>query len=112
MRPGQLDIDVRVSGGVTAVRVTGEIDLATAADVVEAVGMAARPGGAIELDLRPVAFMDSSGVAALNRCRRLVDAAGGTLTVRCASTGPVAQLVEWTGLGRVLDIRREAAPGP
>jgi hypothetical protein len=37
-----------------------------------------------------------------------VDAAGGALTVRCASTGPVAQLVEWTGLQQVLDIRLEA----
>jgi anti-sigma B factor antagonist len=108
MGPGELEIDIQAADGVTAVRVAGEIDLSTAEDVVVAVGTAARPGGRIELDLRPVAFMDSSGVAALTRCRRLVDAAGGALTVRCASTGPVAQLVEWTGLQQVLDIRLKA----
>jgi anti-anti-sigma factor len=112
MGPGELDIDVQATDGVTSVRVTGEIDLSTAGDVIAAVGAAARPGGRIELDLRPVGFMDSSGVAALTRCRRLVDATGGALTVRCAATGPVAQLVRWTGLGQVLDIRLEGAPPP
>lgn len=107
MDPGSLEIVVAAGRQGSAVQVAGEIDLATAQDVVRAVEAAVALGADVELDLRDVAFMDSSGVAALTRCRRLAERAGGSLVVRCAATGPVAQVVEWTGLGQVVDIRLE-----
>jgi anti-sigma B factor antagonist len=108
MDTGSLEIDVATTEEGSAVRVSGEIDLASAPEIVGVVQAALAPGARIELDLRGVGFMDSSGVAALTRCRRLAEDAGGSLVVRCAATGPVAQLIEWTGLGQVVDIRMDA----
>jgi anti-sigma B factor antagonist len=107
MGPGSLQIDVATTIEGSSVRVAGEIDLAGAPEVTRAVEAALAPGVLIELDLRAVEFMDSSGVAALTRCRRLAEDAGGGLVVRCMAHGAVAQLIEWTGLAQVVDIRFE-----
>ncbi|WP_199514602.1 STAS domain-containing protein [Nucisporomicrobium flavum] len=64
------------------VEVTGELDLATAPDLLERVRttLAGRPD-AIVLDLTGVTFCDSSGINALMDAHTLADAGGATLRV-------------------------------
>jgi anti-anti-sigma factor len=104
-----IDIEshVRVSTGV--VRVQGEVDLDTVEQLVEAVSAATPADGTIEIDLREVGFIDSAGVAGLNRCRRHAVRIGASVTVLCLEGSPVAKLLHWTGLARVLDVRAEPA---
>lgn len=104
MTSGGLRIAITPGPGTTRLEVGGELDLATAPDLVTAVQQAAPAGGTLEIDLRAVEFMDSSGVAAISRCRRYADEIDTQLRVRIASGGAVAQLVEWTGLASVVDI--------
>ena len=64
---GQLEIVVDevdgVGSGVARVRLTGEVDLANAEELHEAMTAAAvAESGAILLDLRDLEFMDSSGL--------------------------------------------------
>ena len=110
MSPGGLDIATDVHDGHASIAVSGEIDLATVEALVAAVERSAPPGGTVEIDLREVDFMDSSGVAALNRCRRLAQELDAAFVVRCRAGSPVAQLLEWTGLVGVVDVRIEDAP--
>ncbi|MCW2997079.1 MAG: Anti-sigma factor antagonist [Solirubrobacterales bacterium] len=107
---GQLKIDRDATPGTTTLLVSGEVDLATVDTLVEAVEGAVPDGGTLVLDLVGVEFMDSAGVAAVNRCRRLAVAADARMVVRCRDGGPVAQLVAWTGLDTVVDV--EIVDGP
>ncbi len=110
MTSGQLKIDPTVEPHMTMLLIVGEVDLATVDTLVDAVERALPPKGALVLDLVGVEFMDSAGVAAVNKCRRLAEAAATTLTLRCRAGGPVAQLVSWTGLDTVVDV--EVVDGP
>jgi anti-anti-sigma factor len=103
-----LNITTTHDGGRAQVHVTGEIDLATVQALVDGVAAALPREGHLELDLRDVDFMDSAGVAGINRCRRMAAEAASELVVLCREGGSVAQLLEWTGLVRVVDVRVEA----
>jgi anti-anti-sigma factor len=82
----------------------GEIDSAT----VEAFGAElsttaalAEPGDVVELDLRSVTFMDSTGLSALLDARRDLAHDGHRLVIRHAS-GPVLRIISVTGLDHLL----------
>lgn len=103
-----LEIETRISGELGSVRVQGEVDLDTVQQLIDAVGQALPPGGRVQIDLREVGFIDSAGVAGLNRCRRQALRVECEVTVLCIEGSPVAKLLNWTGLARVLDVRAEA----
>ena len=83
--------------GRTAVAVTGEIDLATADAMGDAVREHLRAGPVL-LDLSQVGFMDSSGVRVLDALLREVDAEGWDLLLVPTLTEAVAQVLELTGV--------------
>lgn len=63
-----LDFSVSVAdriGGGSAITVFGELDVATAPRVREALESAIAATGEVEVDLRGCAFIDSSGIATL-----------------------------------------------
>lgn len=103
--PGGLDIALDHAPGRTRVGVSGELDLATVPHLVEAVEGATPPGGTVEIDLRAVEFMDSAGIAAINRCRRHTQDLDAGLVLVVREGGPVAQLIEWTGLQSVIEVQ-------
>lgn len=106
MTPGGLEIAVDADAVPARVVVAGELDLATVAQLVSAVETATPSGGAVELDLSAVEFMDSAGVAAINRCRAHVRRCDAELALVIRAGGPVAQLIEWTGLDAVVEVRQ------
>ncbi len=107
---GQLKIDRDTTSSTTTLLISGEVDLATVDTLLEAVEGAVTEGGTLVLDLVGVEFMDSAGLAAVNRCRRMTEAASAQMTIRCRDGGPVAQLVSWTGLQAVMHV--EMVDGP
>jgi anti-anti-sigma factor len=109
MTSTQLGIESHVRNGVGVVRVRGEVDLDTVEQLVEAVAASTPPGGTVEVDLREVGFIDSAGVAGLNRCRRQAIRVDADVVVLCVAGSPVAKLLQWTGLARVLDVRADPA---
>jgi len=106
--PTEPEIGMQSGPGWACVRVSGELDLSSVAPVAEALLAAIAPEGRIEADLRAVTFIDSSGMAVLERCRRRAVALGAELVVSCVEGGAVARLLELTGMGRVLNVRTEA----
>ncbi|HZR53600.1 MAG TPA: STAS domain-containing protein [Streptosporangiaceae bacterium] len=97
-----LQLEPISAGACAVVRVTGDVDLATAPGLRDALN---RPDADhVVVDLRGVAFLDSTGlgvlVGALKRLRRR----GGTLKVVTSGTGRVRRLFELTNLSRAFDM--------
>jgi anti-sigma B factor antagonist len=85
------------------VRAVGEVDMAT----VDVLGkpldeLRANGFAQIEIDLREVTFMDSTGLRLLVGWRRRALTEGFDLQIVLDPDGPVARVVELTGLQEVL----------
>jgi len=87
---GELGIAVERQDGVTRLDVAGELDLATAPALREAVAglLAAGEALTLVLELSGVSFLDSSGLGALLQARAEVLAAGGRLSLAGVQPGP------------------------
>ena len=96
-------MDVTAADGGTVVSAEGELDLANAEAFTRAVAEALATGP-VTLDLSAVEFMDSSGVRAINDAVREAAQLGNELRVRPALQPGVVQVLELTGMMRVLPI--------
>src|ERR1700678_1545455 len=97
-------IEERVEQGLPVIMVTGEIDVATAPQLREALhGVIAQGQATVVLDLLAVTFLDSTAlgvlVGALKRCREL----GGELHVVVADAR-IMKIFDITGLTKVFPI--------
>ena len=93
-----LTTDMTTDGDRTSVLLEGELDMASATAVVEAVTEALDQGAqAIVLDLRDLTFMDSSGLRVFFDLRARAEQAGATLTASGAR-GMVRRALDATGV--------------
>jgi anti-sigma B factor antagonist len=102
---GQLLISHRHEGSLQTLVLRGELDLATAPELEDAVAAVSRDGAReLVLDLRHVAFMDSSGLrtvlAAMDTCRL-----HGCEFMLIPGTGACRRLFELTGVLDELPVR-------
>jgi anti-anti-sigma factor len=89
------------------VTVSGEIDLATAPQVAEALAQAAN--GTVRVDISAVTFLDSSGLQALVAGHRYITRTGGRL-ILCGPLDPIVhRTLELTGLDGVFEIQNTSA---
>lgn len=103
--PAPFSVAVDDSDGRVLVTVRGELDLATAPQLEETLLPALREGGHAVLDLRPLDFMDSTGVRVIVAAHHAARESGGRLTVvRTDPDGPVGRVLEISGLDAVLDV--------
>jgi anti-sigma B factor antagonist len=107
-----MDLIVRhfESAGVPVVSVAGELDLATAPRLRDALVLAAidHPGQRIAVDLDGVTMLDSAGLGVLVGALRRLTASGGDLVVVC-STPRLLDLLAQCRLDRVFEIRPRLA---
>ncbi len=112
--PVGLDISTeRVDPRTVRVRVAGELDLATSAALERELDGLVADGSrtSIVLDLRDLAFLDSTGLRALWTVRQHALSAGGTLVLDEPSD-PVLRILNMTRLDKVFLWRQEdEAPG-
>ena len=87
------------NGDGLIVVVSGEVDLATAPLLTDAVDAATASDGAatVTVELSEVTFLDSSGIAALLKGRRVADERGRAYRV-VGATGTVLEVLELTGV--------------
>ena len=86
----------------------GELDLAAAYDLETALSRLCGSGGAIELDLRGITFMDSMGMRSLLTVRDMCTDSGSELVV-IAGEGQ-RKMLEVTGLIDILPLHGGDAP--
>jgi anti-anti-sigma factor len=97
-------VEDRAEGRVGCVRVEGELDLASCCALVDAVRRVVRDGVvAVEVDLHAVAFLEVVSAGALIRCRRIVNARGGSFRLVSPSAA-VQRLLTATGLAAIFDV--------
>ena len=87
--------------GRTIVLVEGDIDLATADILREALARALETGGSVVVDVGDVGFIDSSGLTALVWGHQQAQSSGGSLRLRRPSP-MLCRLLEITALDSVL----------
>lgn len=93
---------IDIDDGHVRLVVEGEIDLATAALLTDAVERARDAGASdVELDLSHVRFIDSSGVGAIILGHRAMAAVGGRLVIGDRSS-IVARVLDVSGLEQAL----------
>lgn len=108
------DFELHVDAADGAVTLTpeGELDIATAPRLGQAVSEHAADGTVVTIDLAQVAFLDSTGLSVLIRARRDAQASGRPLEI-VNPTASARRLFELTGTtGFLLDADGpEAAAG-
>ena len=81
----------------SVVTIIGELDVESASRVGDVFDEAIDPPGPVELDMRGVSFVDSTGIAALVRAARRLHDEGRTLAIRGARQR-VRGILELSGL--------------
>jgi anti-anti-sigma factor len=88
------------------VRVTGEIDLSNAAELLDEIGDAVRSGAAaIIVDLSGVTFLDSSGIAMLFRLRQRLAHSRQELRLVVPGDSPIRRVLDITRMGELIPIQ-------
>jgi anti-anti-sigma factor len=82
--------------------VHGELDIATAPELVAMLHRLRRQGHAVQLDLAEVTFMDSTGLTTLMDAQVAAEANGWSFSIRRASHA-VRRVFELAGVTRLLD---------
>ena len=93
--------------GRAVVSLAGECDLAARGELVAALRAALDGSQAVTVDLSKLSFLDSSGIHELVRAHHVAVSNGGALHATGAS-GVVAEVLEITGVGRLLSPRGSA----
>ena len=103
--PIEFSIATQELDGRLVVTPAGELDLATAPELEQIVMPAVRDGGQVIVDLRRLAFMDSSGVRVLVEGHALAAESAGRLTiVRPPAGSPVDRVIDIAGIARALEM--------
>lgn len=90
-------------GGALRVRVVGELDMATAEELTDAVAAWPERVTRCVVDLSDCNFLDSSGIRALLICQRQLDDGNGT--VQLVGVSPhVERVLRIAGVHQVLEI--------
>jgi anti-sigma B factor antagonist len=105
--PAPFSVAVDHTGERTVITVRGELDLATAPQLEEALLPPLDGGASVALDLRDLEFMDSTGVRVIVAAHLSSQEHHGALTVCAVPDGPVARVLEISGLDTVLDVVAE-----
>ncbi|MFI0444154.1 STAS domain-containing protein [Actinomadura sp. 6N118] len=107
----QLQVTAEPHDGLTVVRLQGELDIANAEDLRQALHSARREhGDLVILDLEGLEFMDSHGLSVIISCYKAATTAGGSVSL-AAPRPIVRRTLEVTGLtGRlaIFDSAEEA----
>ncbi len=106
MAHDELSIDIKTehNGAALIFRLQGALDLATAPSVRAALLAAVEEGKReIIVELSRVAFLDSTGLGALVGAHRSAMENGGRVRL-VVNAGPIARLLDITGLIRVLNV--------
>ena len=98
-----LSLDITAAANATYVTVAGEIDLANHGELERTLQQLGADRRHVELDLRGVTFIDSSGLAMLMRMREHCAAQGGNLVLNGMSER-VRRLFELVGIAALFTI--------
>ena len=102
--PAGFATQVRQLPGMTVMELSGELDLSTAGALREALLMLELDGGlGLEIDLRGLSFLGSTGIGVIIAACKRVRASGGTFSVSC-DHNLARRVIEVAGLVDFLEL--------
>ena len=111
VEPFAIDVDDRDDRVVVTPR--GELDMATAPELEQAIMPRLHDGRWVLLDLRTLDFIDSSGLRVVVGAHRAAEERGGRFTcVRGAPGSTVHRIVEIAGIDGVIEMVDDPAQPP
>jgi anti-anti-sigma factor len=109
MQPGELTVQPHLADGTHTLKLDGELDLATAAELEGAVAEVCADGAEeVVLDLSGLVFVDSAGLRAILASRSVCEGHGCRFALMHAQE-PVERLFGLTGLTQKLPLTRSAS---
>ena len=110
--PPPFSIDVAQEGNRSVLNLSGELDLATVGELEDALRTRLEAGEDVVVDLRGLAFMDSSGVRALVGAHQSAEGGDGSLTiVRAPQGSEVDRVIDVSGIATALGMVDEPPAG-
>jgi anti-anti-sigma factor len=100
--PAPFSVSVEQTDARLLVSARGELDLATAPELEDALLPPLHGGADVVLDLRALEFMDSTGVRVIVAAHLAAQEHDGAFAVAVVPDGPVARVLEISGLDAVL----------
>ena len=97
-----LQCSVSNEGGLTVVAASGDVDVATAGALWEAISAQVTPSSAVVLDCAGITFMDSMGLQSLLRAYRYADEQQGSFALVGIANSYVDRVLELTGMTQVI----------
>jgi anti-sigma B factor antagonist len=97
-----LTVQVEASDGASIVRVSGELDLSTVPRLEEALGEQVEQRSAVLIDLTDLKFIDSSGIGALMKAKKIVD--GAPISVLIDEGSQVERIFAVAGVAQALPV--------
>jgi anti-anti-sigma factor len=110
-RPPELSVEATRRPDRWLATVSGELDISTARVFEERIAPLVQRPVTVALDLGRVPFIDSAGLAALMRLRRVADQHGAHLVVATASDF-VRRIINITGLAGALNLHPPPTASP
>jgi anti-sigma B factor antagonist len=104
VRPAEFTVAVRELPGLTVVELSGELDVSTAGTLRETLLLLELDGGlGMEIDLRGLSFLGSTGIGVIVAACKRVRASGGTFSVSC-DRNLARRVIEVSGLVDFLEV--------
>jgi anti-sigma B factor antagonist len=105
-----MDITVHDDGGTMVIAVAGELEAIRGSELGQVCDRLLAEGRRkFVIDLKDVAFVDSSGLSTLIRCLKRVRSNAGNLILTNLQS-PVRRVIELTRLDRAFDIQTDILP--
>lgn len=101
--PHGFDVNLERHGDVVLLRFHGELDLDARETATRALTRAVSGAPSVVIDLKPLGFMDSTGIACLLRAKAVADELGTRVAILNGS-GPPHRVLLLTGLGEVFEM--------
>lgn len=101
---GSLSARVAEQDGAAALYLAGELDLDGARAVERQLTRALEKHSRLIVDLSALTFMDSSGIAVLERTKNRCDERNAQLVVRVGDSAAVRRVLDFIGGNRVFDV--------
>jgi len=99
-------VDATDLDGARLVRVSGEIDLSNARDVMDAIGRAVHSEASlIVMDLSDTAYLDSSGIAMIFRLAERLRYSRQELRLVVPADAPIRKVLELTNVHQVIPVQ-------
>ena len=110
--PPPFSIDVAQQGQRTCLNLSGELDIATVGELEDALRTRLDAGEDVVVDLRGLAFMDSSGVRALVAAHQSAQSGDASLVIVRAPRGTeVDRVIDVSGIATALGMVDEPPAG-